>query len=61
VGGLVRGIGPRTAAAVVETMARHRPRAAVNTATGEIIDDEAPVSTTAATTTAASTTGKGER
>jgi len=59
--GQVPGIGPRTAAAVVETMARHRPRAAVNTATGEIIVDEAPVSTTAASTTAASTTGKGER
>jgi excinuclease ABC subunit C len=49
--GQVPGIGPRTAAAVVETMARHRPRAAVNTATGEIIDGEA----------AASTTGEGER
>jgi excinuclease ABC subunit C len=37
----VPGIGPRTAVAVREAVSRHRPTPAVNTATGEILD-EAP-------------------
>jgi excinuclease ABC subunit C len=37
----VPGIGPRTAQAVVDALAgRDRPAPAVNTATGEIIDDD---------------------
>jgi len=35
----VPGIGPRTAAAVVAALARDRPAPAVNTATGEVLDD----------------------
>jgi excinuclease ABC subunit C len=35
----VPGIGPRTAVAVREAVSRHRPAPAVNTATGEILDE----------------------
>jgi excinuclease ABC subunit C len=37
----VPGIGPRTAAAVVAALAASRPAPVVNTATGEIVDDDA--------------------
>jgi excinuclease ABC subunit C len=35
----VPGIGPRTATAIVAALARNRPAPAVNTATGEVLDD----------------------
>jgi excinuclease ABC subunit C len=41
--GAVPGVGRRTAEAVVAALADRRPEPAVNTATGEILDDAAPV------------------